>query len=498
LVSVAAIQTGLKQNRIIGGKTMRTQEQFMQDMAKMKPNIYLYGEKVGRDDPRVVKSSATIRMTFSLVNDPEFEPLLTAYSPIIKEKINRFTHISQSVEDLLKKQELTRKICGLAGGCIQRCMGVDMLNGISVVTKDCDLKHGTNYHENFLKYAKHFQKNDLVGAGSQTDPKGDRILRPSQQADPDQYLHVVERREDGIIVRGCKLHNTMAAYADELLVTPTRAMGKEEGDWALSFAIPADAEGVYIIAKEDVFEDRESNLQAPITNIAHLECMTVFDDVFVPNDRIFLNGETDFAGKMALSFALFHRHSYTGCKPGLGDIIVGLTALLAEYNNIKKQSHVRGKLVDIVSVSELIFAAGLSSAYKSSKSASGTQVPNIIYANIGRRHAGHNIFHELNILCDIAGGLAGTLPHSKDYNNPEIGDWIRKYIKRKEGVSGEDIYRAYNLAADLLTSQYNTTSMLIAGTHGGGSPIMEDIAIYGQYDFNSKMELAKRLAGITD
>lgn len=475
---------------------MRTQEQFMQDMAKMRPNIYLYGEKVGRDDPRVIKSSATIRMTFNLVNDPEFEPLITAYSPLIGKKINRFTHIAQSVEDLTKKQELTRKICGLAGGCIQRCMGVDMLNGISVVTKDCDLKYGTHYHENFLKYAKYFQENDLVGAGSQTDPKGDRILRPSEQADPDQYLHVVERRPDGIVVRGCKLHNTMAAYADELLVTPTRAMGKEEGDWAVSFAIPADTEGVYIIAKEDVFNDREPNLQAPITNIAHLECMTIFDNVFVPNERIFLNGETDFAGKMALSFALFHRHSYTGCKPGLGDIIVGLTALLADYNDIKKQTHVRGKLVDIVCVSELIFAAGLASAYKSTKSAAGTQVPNVVYANVGRRHAGHNIFHELNILCDIAGGLAGTLPHSKDYNNPEIGDWVRKYIKRREGVSAEDIYRAYSLAADLLTSQYNTTSMLIAGTHGGGSPIMEDIAIYGQYDLKSKIDIAKRLAGI--
>lgn len=477
---------------------MRTQEQYMAGLAKMRPNIYMYGEKVGRDDPRVVKSCGSIRMTFSLVNDPEFEPLLTAHSSLINQKVNRFVHMAENADDLLKKQELTRKICGLAGGCIQRCMGVDMLNGISVVTKDCDIKYGTKYHENFLKFAKYFQENDLVGAGSQTDPKGDRMLRPMDQVDPDQYLHVVERRPDGIVVRGCKIHNTMAAYSDELLITPTRAMGKDEQDWSISFAIPADTEGVYIIAKEDIFNVREPNLDAPITNIAHLECMTVFDNVFVPNERIFLNGETEFAGRMALSFALFHRHSYTGCKPGLGDIIMGISALLADYNNIMKQQHVKQKLCEMISITELIFAAGIVSALKSTKSASGTQVPDVTYANVGRRHAGHHIFDELQMLCDIGGGLVGTLPHSKDYNNPEIGDFVRKYVKRRDGISEESCYRAYNFAADLLTSQYNTTSMLVAGTHGGGSPIMEDIAIMANYDLKPKMKIAKHLAGIKD
>lgn len=476
---------------------MRTQEQYLEKLAKMKKNIFLGGEKIGRDDPRVVHASSAIRLTFELAENPEFESLLTATSHITGEKINRFTHIHQSTDDLLKKQELTRKLCHIAGGCIQRCMGCDMLNGISVTTKNVDLKHGTNYHENFLKFAKYFQENDLVGAGSQTDAKGDRLARPSEQWDPDQYLHVVERRDDGVVVRGAKLHNTMAPYADELIVVPTRMMGKDEGDWAIAFAIPADTEGVTLIAKEAFTKQREDNLKSPMSNIGDLECMTVFDDVFVPNERIFLNGETRFAGELALGFALFHRHSYTGCKPGIGDVLTGVTALLAEYNNTLKVEHVKGKLVDMICVAELVYAAGMAAAYKSTKAPSGTQVPNVIYANVGRRHAGHAIYHEAEILCDIAGGLAVTLPDSKEYNNPEIGKYVQKYVTRKEGVSPENCYRAYALAEDFLASELGAT-FLVAGVHGGGSPIMEDIAIWGTYDINKNINLAKKLAGIKD
>ncbi len=476
---------------------MRTPAEFLNDLAKMKPNVYLDGVAVGRDDPRIVHASNSLRMTFALVDNPEFENLLTTTSHITGNRINRFTHIHQSVEDLLLKQELTRKICRLTGGCIQRCMGCDMMNGISVVSKDIDLKYGTHYYDNFMKYLEYFQERDLVAAGAQTDPKGDRVKRPHEQWDPDQYLHVVERREDGVIVRGCKVHNTIAPYADEIIVTPTRQMTKEEKDWAIAFAIPADTEGVYIIGREAVVSPREANLTAPVNQVADIEGMTVFDNVFVPNERIFLNGETEFAGPMALSFALYHRHSYTGCKPGTGDVIMGITALLADYNGIRKEGHVKEKLVDIVSVVELVYAAGMASAYKSHKAASGTQVPDVTYANVGRRHAGHNIYHEYNLLCDIAGGLPATLPNSKSYNSPEIGKYVKKYITRREGISEENCYKAFQLAADILTGDFYAVS-LVAGVHGGGSPIMEDIAIMGSYNMKPQIENAKRLAGIKE
>ena len=189
---------------------MRTQEQYLEKLKSMRHNIYLDGECIGRDDPRIVKASSAIRMTFSLVDNPEMHDLMTATSHITGKTINRFTHIHQCPEDLLKKQEMTRKICGMCGGCVQRCMGIDMMNALSSVVKDVDTKYGTPYYERFLKFLEYFQENDLVCAGSQTDTKGDRMARPAEQWDPDQYLHVVERREDGVIVRGCKVHNTMA------------------------------------------------------------------------------------------------------------------------------------------------------------------------------------------------------------------------------------------------------------------------------------------------
>ena len=222
---------------------MRTQQEYLEKLKSMRPNIYLDGELIGRDDPRVIKASAAIRLTFNLAQNPDYEDLMVTTSHVTGEKINRFTHIHQSPDDLMKKQEMTRKLCGMSGGCIQRCMGIDMMNAISSVAKDVDDKHGTRYYDNFLKYLEYFQSQDLVCAGSQTDTKGDRAARPSEQWDPDQYLHVVERREDGVVVRGCKVHNTMAPYADELIVVPTRVMGEKEKDYAIAFAIPADAEG---------------------------------------------------------------------------------------------------------------------------------------------------------------------------------------------------------------------------------------------------------------
>ncbi len=287
------------------------------------------------------------------------------------------------------------------------------------------------------------------------------------------------------------------ALCDEIIVLPTRALQKNEQDYAIAFALPADTEGIYLIGRDGGYAPRGPGLEAPIAEIGDIESMTVFDNVFVPNERIFLNGETDIGGGLALFFALYHRHSYTGCKPGTGDVLAGTTALIADYLGIEKVGHVKEKLAEMISVTELVFAAGIASSIYSTKSASGTQIPNVIYANVGRRHAGHNIFHEFNTLVDIAGGLPATLPMSNEYNNPAVGDFVRKYVTRRHGVSAENQYRANHLISDLLTSEY-ASIMQIAGVHGGGSPIMEDIAIMGNYDLESKKKLARYLAGIKE
>lgn len=475
---------------------MRTYEQYMEKLRGMRPNVYMDGKLVSRDDPQFMPGTHTIGLTYKLVNDPDFESLLTATSHLTGEKINRYTHIHQTADDLLKKQQMTRLLCHRCGRCIQRCMGIDAMNALSVVTKDVDMAYGTEYHDRFLKFLKYFQENDLVANCAQTDAKGDRSLRPFEQKDPDQYLRVVEKRPDGIIVRGAKAHNTIAPYTDEIIAIPTRAMTANDADWAVAFSIPADTEGIYLITVAHNQRSRKY-LKAPFENTGGAHSITVFDNVFVPWERVFLCGETKFAGQLAALFATYHRHSYTGCKPAMTDILMGTTALVAEYNGIEKASHVRDKLAEMITVAELVNAAGIASSVTGSKAASGTFVPNPLYTNVGRYHAGVNIYHEFETLGDIAGGLSATLPREEDFLNPVTKDFLEKYIMRKADIPVNKVHRLYRFIENLIASSTGAATQ-ISGIHGGGSPIMEKIAIKAGYDMNAKKKIAKYLAGIED
>lgn len=472
---------------------MRTFEEYLEGLRAMKPNIHMHGEEIQRDDPRLMPAMNNIKLTFDLAQEPELQHLMTATSHLDGERINRFCHINRSQDDLLKKQEMTRLACQRTPACIQRCMGVDMLNALSVVTHEIDQARGTEYYPRFVEYLKHFQKNDLVGCAAQTDVKGDRSLRPHQQPDPDMYLRIVERKKDGIVVRGAKAHNSIAAYADEIIVTPTRALTKEEGDWAVAFAVPADHPKVHQVVVAGAPKARKY-LKAPLTEYGSCHSVTIFDDALIPWDRVFMCGESEFGGRMALMFALYHRHSYTGCKPAATDLFIGTTALVAEYQGVANAQHIRHKIADLISVAELVYGAGIAAGVKSKPSSSGTYIPDVVFCNVGRRHAGMNYYHEMETLCDVAGGLVGTLPYEEDFFDPMTGPLLNKYIQRKEGVSPEDVHRCFNLAQEMV--QGFGSHRAVAGVHGGGSPIMEVIAMLANYDLDSKKKIAKYLAGI--
>ena len=467
---------------------MRTFEEYLEGLRAMKPNIHMHGEIIQRDDSRLLPPMNNIKLTFDLAHDPEFDHLMTATSHLSGERINRFCHIHRSQDDLLKKQEMTRIACQRTPACIQRCMGVDMLNALSVVTHEIDEAKGTEYHPRFVEYLKYFQKNDLVGCAAQTDVKGDRSLRPHQQADPDMYLRIVERREDGIVVRGAKAHNSIAAYADEIIVTPTRALTKEESDWSVAFAVPGDHPKVHKIVVAGAPKARKL-LKAPYADYGSCHSVTIFDDALIPWERVFMCGEWEFGGRMALMFALYHRHSYTGCKPAATDLFIGTTALIAEYQGVANAQHIRHKIADLISVAELVYGAGIAAGVKSKPSSSGTYIPDVVFCNVGRRHAGLNFYHEIETLCDVAGGLAGTMPYEEDFFDPMTGPLLNKYIQRKEGVSPEDVHRCFNQAQEMV--QGYGSHRAVAGLHGGGSPIMEVIAILANYDLDSKKKIAK-------
>ena len=473
---------------------MITAEEYRKKLARMKANIHIGGEKVRRDDPRLEQPINVVCSTFDRAREAEFKGIATATSHITGQEINRFCNIHRSVEDLLNKQRMTRMECHRVGGCIQRCMGIDATNALSVITFDTDLKYGTEYNKRFLKFLEYFQKNDVVANCAQTDVKGDRSKRPHEQADLDLYVRVVERKNDGVVVRGAKAHNTIAPYAEELIVLPTRALTPEEKDWAIAFAIPADADGVHQIVRLANPRPRKY-LKAPIATFGDAESLTVFDNVFIPWDRVFLNGEMDMGGRLALQFAEYHRHSYTGCKPSITDIVMGATALVAEYNGVASAQHIRTKLAHLIGIAELVYASGIAAAYHSKKTASGTYIPNSIYVNVGRRLAGENIFHEWETLCDVAGGWYATLPFEEDWFNPETKGYLEKYTMRNPRISAENQHRLFRLIGDLLCSAWSGVE-LAGQYHGGGSPIMETIGLLRDYDLKPKTDLVKYLAGI--
>jgi len=487
---------------------MRTKQQYIEGLRKMRRNIYVNGEKIARDDEIQIPTINTYGLTFDYAADPKYEDLCTAKSHLTGEKINRFCHIHHSKEDLHKKQDMTRALCQIAGGCIQRCMGIDATNAIYNVSHEADkLNNGaTQYHKNFVKWLERFQKEDLAGCCAQTDVKGDRMKRPSQQKDPDLYVHVVERRSDGIVVRGSKVHISEASVADEILVVPTRALLPEEKDWAVSFAVPADWEGVKQVVSIHNLRDR-SHFKRGFTP-GYTDSYVVFDNCFVPWDRVFLCGETIHGGACALLFALFHRHSYSGCKPALGDLMLGTVALAAEYNGIAKAQHVRDKLAEIIRVSELGYAAGFTASELGKPElyvpgvgfmpyGPGSYIPHSIYANVGRCLTGEAVFREAEILCDVTGGIPATFPYEGDFVNPETKDLLYKYITRNPDIHPEDAAQLWRYIGDILCSASGGIH-LMGSYHGGGSPIMESIAITTQYDIESRKKMVKKIAGIPD
>ena len=476
---------------------LRTKEQYHDDLFAMRPNIYIGGECVGRDDPRLRPGINVLDVTFDLALSPEWKGVATATSPVTGKEINRWAHLPQNAHDLIQKQKLIRLGARRVGGCIQRCMGHDAINALAICTREMDDANGSDYHRRFLDYLKMYHDKDLDGCCAQTDSKGDRMKRPSEQADPDAYLHIVEERQDGIIVSGFKMSITQAAYADEIIALPTRALMASDRDYAVAFAIPADAEGISLITRPVWIRGKDKKNAAPFCRYGVSDCIVYFDKVFIPKSRVFMCGEWQFGRRMALLFADSHRHSYSGCKPAVSDILCGTTALAAEANNIAKASHVKEKLSEFAGAAELAFAAGVAAAVYGTKTASGVFFPNEIYANVGRRLTGELIYHEYNILTEIAGGIAVTMPFDEDFEQGDNVEAMKRFIVRNPDLTAEASLKIWqlveNIGASGMAAWYK-----IAGVHGGGSPIMETIALNIGYDFEDKKRLARYLAGIDE
>jgi 4-hydroxybutyryl-CoA dehydratase/vinylacetyl-CoA-Delta-isomerase len=479
---------------------LKTPEEFIQSIADLDLEIYLFGEKV--DDyvnhPVIRPSLNSMAMTYELAQHPEFEDLMLATSHLTGAKVNRFTHIHQSAEDLVKKVKMQRLLGQKTGSCFQRCVGMDAINSLWSVTYDCDKAKGTDYHEKFKKYVLFLQENDLVADGAMTDPKGDRSKSPSQQADPDMYLHVVEKRDDGIVVRGAKAHQTGCCNSHEILVMPTIAMREGDEDYAVSFSTPSNAKGIsYIYGRQscDTRKLEGNELDVGNSRFGGHEALMVFDNVFVPWDRVYLCGEIEFSGAVVERFAGYHRQSYGGCKVGVGDVLIGAAALAAEYNGAAKASHVKDKIIEMTHLNETLYSCGIACSAEGHQTASGNYEIDMLLANVCKQNVTRFPYEIARLAEDLAGGIMVTMPSAQDFAGEKTGPLVEKYLVGVCETPTIDRMRVLRLIENMTLGTaavgYRTESM-----HGAGSPQAQRIMIARQSNLAHKKELAVALARV--
>lgn len=482
---------------------MKTKEQYINSLKKLNLKVYMFGKPVKNitDNPIIKPSINSVALTYDLARKEEHKDLMLARSSLTGEVINRFTHLHQNTDDLIKKIKMQRLLGQKCASCFQRCVGLDAGNALFCTTFEIDEKYGTNYHSNFIKFWEYIQKNDLTVDGAMTDTKGDRSLPPSKQPDPDMYLRVIERRKDGILVRGAKAHQTGIVNSHEVIVMPTQAMHEEDRDYAVSFALPTDTKGIIIIYGRQSCDTRK--LEEGVTidlgncNFGGHEALVIFEDVFVPDERIFLNGEVDFSGPLVERFAGYHRQSYGGCKVGVGDVLIGAAALAADYNGVSKASHIKDKLIEMVHLNETLYCCGIACSSQGCRTKAGNYIIDMLLANVCKQNVTRFPYEIARLAEDIAGGLMVTMPSEKDLKDANIGKYIKKYLKGAEDVPTEDRMRILRLIENMTLGTaavgYRTESM-----HGAGPPQAQRVMIARQSDIEKKKKLAKNIAGIKD
>ena len=478
---------------------MKTAQEYKDSLRERNIRVYIKGElqdpKTLIDHPFIKGHVNAASMTYALANSGDYENLCTATSHLSGQKINRFTHIHQSTDDLLTKIKMLRTISQKTGSCYQRCVGFDAMNATYSVTYEADQKYGTDYHERFRRFLSYVQENDLMVAGAMTDVKGDRSLRPGQQKDPDLFVHVVEKREDGVVIKGAKAHMTGIVNSHEMLIMPTMGMKPEEAEYAICCAIPVDAPGITHIFGRQTNDDRKCGGDIDQGNaqfgIVGGEALTILDNVFVPWERVFLCGETEFSGLLVERFACYHRSNYGACKGGVSDVVIGAAALLADYSGYGKASHIKEKINEMIHMEETLYACSLACSCQGTCTASGAYFVDPLLANVGKHNVTKLIYDIDRIAQDVAGGIIATMPSEEDLRNAEVGPFVEKYLKGVDGVSTEDRMRVARLVENLTGG-----TALVESMHGAGSPQAQKVMYSKLSSIEEKKKFAARIAGV--
>ena len=477
--------------KIVDGKS------YIESIRNRNLNVYLFGNKIKEpvDHDMIRPSINAIAKTYDLaVSDPE---LASVISPFTGERISRFLHICTSSKDLVLQNKMQRKLGQLTGTCFQRCVGMDAFNSLYSVTFEMDERNGTNYHQKLISFLTLMHKYNFVLGGAMTDVKGDRSLGPSQQVDPDMFVHVTKRTSKGVYVSGAKAHQTGCINSHWLMIMPTMRLLEEDKQYAIVGAVPVSSKGItYIYGRQscDTRSMEEGSIDVGNKEFGGQEAMVIFENVFIENKNIFMDGEYDFAAMLVERFTTYHRRSYV-CKSGVGDVLIGAAASIAEFNGVEKSSHIKDKLVQMSHLNETIYATGIASSYQGFKTKSGCFQCDDMLSNVCKHHVTKLPFEVSQIAQDLAGGFVTTLPSEQDLNHPKIGKLLHKYLRGNSKFSSEERIRILRLIENM-TMGRNAVGYLTESVHGAGSPQAQRIQIGRMMQLEYKKRLAKILAGI--
>ncbi len=480
-------------------KPIRTGEEYIESLKGRDLKVYLFGELVKEpvDHPMIRPSINAVAKTYDLA--VEEEELAFPHSSISGEKVNRFLHIAESAEDLVLQNKMQRKLGQLTGTCFQRCVGMDAMNALHSTTFEIDEKHSTKYHERLLEFIKMVQHENLVIGGAMTDVKGDRSLAPSEQEDPDLFLHIVDRDDKGVYVTGAKAHQTGTINSHWMIVMPTMRLLENDKDYAIVGALPVDAPGItYIYGRQscDTRSMEPGDIDVGNSEYGGQETMVIFDRVFIPNEMIFMDGEYEFASMLVERFTCYHRRSYV-CKTGLGDVLIGAAAAIAEYNGVPKVSHIKDKIIEMTHLNESIYAAGIAASYQGHKMKSGVFLNDDMLANVCKHNVTRLPYELARLAQDVAGGILVTLPSEAEFRSEKTGPLLKKYLKGKSGIEVENRMRILRLIENM-TMGRNAVGYLTESMHGAGSPQAQRIQIARQMQLGYKKQLAKDLAKVKE
>jgi 4-hydroxybutyryl-CoA dehydratase/vinylacetyl-CoA-Delta-isomerase len=476
---------------------LKTYDQYIASLKKMRPNVYKFDQLIEdvTSHPATKRTVEGHAWTFRGAFDEKLRDKLTTKSHLTGEPISRYLSIIQSAEDMYANSDMKRLMFHLTGTCTGgRCAGWTALNAMFVTTYDMDQELGTNYHQRLLNWLKTAQANDITISGALTDAKGDRTKQPSQQEDPDMFLRVVEKRDDGIVVRGAKLMICGVAAANEIFILPGSAYKEDDKDYAVSFVIPRDIEGLTIVETRHPSDtrDEEEGFDNPVTDGGITQAFLLFEDVFVPNERIFMCGEFKYTGPAVGYFIMPYRAAIGGCVAGQGDIKIGSAILTARTNGLSSKVF-KDKLVQMSINNETTYGMGIAAAARGRKHPSGAWLCDPLLSNVNKVHVA-TLPYETSVLAqDIAGGIAetGCMPSYRDFESKKYGHLIKKYMKARH--SAEARARAARLV------EWCTLGSGVPGCmHGGGSPDGAKLVIRATANLEEKVQLARRLARIQE